>query len=334
MDPRSSRLAILAAILLAASGAAGAQEPLRFRAREGEKYTYTVKSDLEIKNPGMPMKIRSETVYAFLCESGVSPYEFRVEILNEKVTLEFSIPVAGKIKGSIDTAAEKPSAPSNPLDLGRSVVYGLYTKHRAKVGRPFRLVVDDRGRIERMREVQSLLDAVKEALDGDRAVGALLAAPLKRDLTPEFFRQGLEGIFVFLPEAPVRKGDAWSREFERPLQDRSVLKLRESLTLGETAAGSAGFASEVRLVKPGQEIAPAPDAPFTKIRSATADVYALDTEGALDAATGRPLWAVSILEYSSTQEIENTLEGKVRKASSSFKGEISVEFAPGWPEGK
>jgi len=193
--------------------------------------------------------------------------------------------------------------------------------------------VDERGRIVRLREVQALLDRVKEALDADLAVSPITVASLKRDLTPEFFRQTFDGVFVLLPEGPVRKGDAWSREFDQPLQDGSVLKLAEKVTLGDAADGTAAFASEVRLVKPGQEITPSPDVPLMKIRSATADAYRLDVEGVLNLATGRPAYAVALLDYASTQEVENTLEGKVRKSPSTVKGEITVESAE-WPKGK
>jgi hypothetical protein len=325
--------AILAVLCLAASGGADAQDALRYSVKEGEAFAYSVKSDLEIKTPGTSMKVRSEILVGFVCESAAAPFELRAEILREKLSVELNVPLAGKLKGAIDTGAEKPPVPENPLDLGKAVPYGLFVKARAKTGRAFHVVVDERGRIVRLREVQALLDRVKEALHSDPAVSPIMVASLERDLTPEFFRQTLDGIFVPLPEGPVRKGDAWSRDFDQPMQDGSVLKLTEKVTLGDAADGSAAFVSEVRLVKPGQEITPSPDVPLMKIRSATADAYRLDVEGVLNLATGRPAYAVSLLDYASTQEVENTLEGKVRKSQSTIKGEVTVETAE-WPKGR
>jgi hypothetical protein len=160
----------------------------------------------------------------------------------------------------------------------------------------------------------------------------MMALGLKRDLTPANFRQIIDGIFTVLPEKPVKTGDSWTREFQRTMDDKSVLKLREKTTLGEVTEGFADFGLEVRLQKPGQKIEPDSQNPMERIVSAVAESYKQDIEGLLDTSNGRPVFAAGVVEYVSVLDIENSFTQEKRKRKSRMKMKVELEYSPGPPE--
>jgi len=329
---RPARLLLPLLLLGTLAETAGAQQVLRYRVGEGETFTYTLKVKLELKSPGMRMELEGTTVYVFTARNGSAPFEIEGKIHRERFDLEMKIPMIGKISGKVDTAGEKPDPPENPMDFKRGIVYGLYVKHASRVGKSFTLIVGEQGEIIKIRGLNGLLDRVREALDADPAISPLMAPSLKRDLTPENFRQGLEPMFLALPGREVKKGDAWARDFDRTMDDQSVLELREKASLGKSTEGFADFTVEVRLRKENQKIHPVSDNPMMKIRSARAKSYSEDTEGLLDLATGRVIFVASAIEYHTVLETENPLTQEVRENRSRMKMEVEVDYAPGPPK--
>ncbi|MHC4599044.1 MAG: DUF6263 family protein [Planctomycetota bacterium] len=318
-------------LLLAAPGAARGEHVLKFRAEDGETFTYTNKIDMELQSPGFSVKIKGTTVFAFTSRSSKAPFEIEGKIHRDIFDLQFEIPMIGKISGKVDTATKKPEAPENPMDFRGGMLYGLWVKHHARVGRPFTVVVGERGAIVRLRGVLPLLDRVREVIDDDEAISPMAAPGLKRDLTPANFRRLIEGIFIALPEKPVKVGDAWSRDSQRTMDDKSVLKLREKVSLGEVTEGFADFGVEVRLQKPGQKIEPISENPMERFVSAKAESYKEDMEGLLDMSNGRPVFAAGVVEYVTVLDVENTFTREVRKRKSKMKMKVELEYSPGHP---
>ncbi|MHC4777645.1 MAG: DUF6263 family protein [Planctomycetota bacterium] len=317
---------------VAPAGALEAQHDLKFKAVEGEEFTYVTKLDLELQSPGFKMELKGKTVFAFKSLSSTSPYDIEGKIVRETIDLEFQIPMVGKISGKVDSSGEKPDPPENPMDFRRGILYGLHVKHAARVGKTFTVVVDEKKGIQRLRGIQNLLDTIKEVIDSDSAISPMMAPGLKRDLTPENFRQAIDGIFVALPEKPAKEGDVLERDYSRTMDDKSVLKLHEKLTLGAVEEGFADFSLEVRLQKNGQEIKPESDNPMEKILSGRAESYRDDTEGMLDISNGRVVFAAGEIEYKSVLKTENPINQEVRERKAKMKIKIEVEYAPGPPK--
>ena len=134
-------------LLLAAPGAVQGEHSLRFRAEDGETFSYTTKIDVELQSPGFTMKMKGTTVFAFTCRTSKAPFEIEGKIHRETFDLKLEIPMIGKISGRVDTAKKKPEAPENVMDFRRGMIYGLWVKHHARVGKPFTVVVGERGGI-------------------------------------------------------------------------------------------------------------------------------------------------------------------------------------------
>ena len=326
---RVASSAITAVILLFTCAAAiAAEPPLRFSAQNGEEFHCTVTTDVDMRGVGFSMKDKLVTVYDFKCVSDAAPFEIATSIFREQFSLDMDIPFVGKIKGSIDPAGDRPQAPENPMDFGKMVPYGLFVMHAARVGKPFTLVVDERGTILRVRGAQAMLDKAIESIDADGLINPMMGQSLKQELSMQAFMDGIEGVFVNLPEGSAVEGTAWSREYDRTIRDKSVLKLSEKTTLGALSGNVAAFSQVTTLVKEGQEIKPeAP--PMTTIHSAKADKFRIDVEGAIDLATGRPLFSVSIMEFTATLSVQNPMEAKPREVKQILKAETTIEHAPG-----
>jgi hypothetical protein len=177
-----------------------------------------------------------------------------------------------------------------------------------------------------------LLDRVREVIDGDEAISPMMAPGLKRDLTPANFRRNIDGIFPAFPDKAVKTGESWSREFTRTMDDMSVLKLRETTTLGEVTEGFADFGHSVRLLKPGQEIKPVSENPVERIVSGVALIYKEDMEGLFDTSNGRPVFSAGVVEYVTELEVENSFTQEARKRKSRMKVKLELEYAPGHVE--
>ncbi|MHC5036448.1 MAG: DUF6263 family protein [Planctomycetota bacterium] len=329
--------AVGTALLLASlvEPSARAQQTVRYRASEGETFSYILKSKMTLRSPGLDVTIRGESVYGFTCRNGAPSFEIEGKILREKFDMEMKIPMIGNLSGKVDTAKANPEPPENPMDLRRAIVYGFAVKHKARTGKPFTLVVGERGNLIRIRGLQSLLRQVLEAIDSDSAISPMLVPSLKQDVTEVKFRQSVEGFFLTFPEKAVKEGETWSWDTDRTMDDNSVLALRSTATLGKMKEGFVDFGVRSRLKKEGQEIKPRSENPVEKILSAKVETYKEDVEGLIDLSNGRPVFASYTVTYVAVLKMENALNGEIKERKSTLKLEVEQEYTPGlWEEKK
>jgi|GEM_PF-2902599 len=328
MLTRSFFPCLAALLLLAGAGDLFAQHTLRFRAEEGEQFTYTATVRIRMTG-GMDMTMDIETAYGFTCNSSAAPYDFEVEILREKVDMKMKIPMMGEMSGAVDSEGDAPPLPENPMDFKAAIPYGLYVKTRAKAGQTVALSVSDRGELMKIRGLRRLFEKVEEAVADDENIHPMMRAGLTRDLKPASFRRNLASLFLRLPDKPVKPDDSWSRTFDEVQDDNAELALEETVTLLKAEDGFGDYAAKVRLQEEEQEIHPESQSPMMKVISAVVKRYDGNEEGLVDLANGRILFSARSLEQVTVQETENPMNRQVRKTKVTFKIEAEIEHAPG-----
>lgn len=321
--------ALLAALLLALASPSRAEESLRYAPKAGETFGYVVKADVEMTSPGFSLKVHSRIVYEFTVEDDAEPFSLQGKIRREETKIDMNLGMLGEIKGTVDTAKERPPAPENPMDFRGLIPYGLHVKSTARIGRPFTVVVDAQGEIRKIRGVESILDRVREAVEGDETISPMMRPGLLQDVTAPGFERGVRAVFVPLPAEPVAPGASWSREFERTLDDKSVLRLRESVTFREMQDGMAALSLAVRPREEGQELQPQSSNPMMRILSAKVESYKEDTEALVDPATGRVFLSVGGMEFVQVQTTENPMTREKGEQKVKMITQAEVEYVPG-----